>query len=139
MRLFFRMLFLALASAFVYGIPALHAQDEAAIYRPNEGHEVVIYTLKIRPEHYRESLELISGGFISASEAIKQRRHNIILAHPSTHELVNISFFDEGSSVADWHESKERLSVIGKLKPMLAAPIDIQVYEVVEIVNSTQN
>lgn len=137
MRLFNRISLLALVGAMVYGASALNAKEKVAIYAPTEGHQVVIYTHKIKAEHYGEALELISGGFISAVATIEQRRHNIILAHPSTHELVNISFFDESSNVAHWHESKERLSVIEKLQPMLAAPIDIQVYEVVDIVNST--
>ena len=137
MRPFNRMFILALIGAVVYGASTLNAEEEVTIYTPSGGHQVVIYTHKIKAEHYGEALELISGGFISAIAAIEQRRHNIILAHPSTHELVNISFFDEGSNVANWHESKERLSVIEKIQPMLSAPIDIQVYEVVKIINST--
>lgn len=137
MKLFYRMLFLVLTGAVFYGAPALHAEEKVTIYAPDEGHQVVIYTLKFKAEHYSDALELVSDGFIGAIATIEQRRHNIILAHPSTHELVNISFFDDGSDVSKWHESTERLSVIEKLKPMLAAPIDIQVYEVASIDNST--
>lgn len=46
------------------------------------------------------------------------------------HELVNITFFDEGASVHDWHEADARLKIVEKLRPMLDKPIDVQVYEI---------
>jgi len=64
----------------------------------------------------------------------KQKRLNIFLKHPSTHELINVSFFGEGALAHEWHESKARLATLEKLRPMLDGPIDVQVYEVERVV-----
>ena len=111
-----------------------HGSDASAIFTPREGHTVVIYTHKFKPEHYREGIEIITKAFPDAAVEANQRRLNIFLRHPSTHELVNVSFFHEDARADEWHESKGRLATLEKLRPMLDGPIDIQVYEVERIV-----
>jgi len=115
----------------------LHGEQAAAVHSPKEGHPVVIYTHKFKPEHYRKGVELITTLFPDGQLEHKQKRHNIFLRRPATHELVNIAFFDEGASVHDWHEAEARLRVIEKLRPMLDGPVDVQVYEIERIVGIT--
>jgi len=112
----------------------LHGEQATRVHSPKEGQAVVIYTHKFKPEHYRKGVELITKHFPDAQLEHKQKRHNIFLRRPATHELVNITFFDEGASVHDWHESDARLKVVEKLRPMLDGPIDVQVYEIERIV-----
>jgi hypothetical protein len=111
-----------------------HGADATAMYTPKQGHAVAVYTHKFKPEHYREGIEIITSGFPDAAVSAKQKRLNIFLKHASTHELVNISFFDEGAYVEDWHESEGRLATLAKLRPLLDGPIDVQVYEVERVV-----
>jgi hypothetical protein len=111
-----------------------HGAAALAIFTPKEGHSVVIYTHKFKPEHYRDGVEIITSAFPDAAVEAKQKRLNIFLKHPSTHELINISFFGEGALAHEWHESKGRLATLEKLRPMLDGPIDVQVYEVERIV-----
>jgi hypothetical protein len=47
---------------------------------------------------------------------------------------VNVSFFDEGPGVHDWHESEGRLKTVKGLQDMLEKPIDVQVFEVADVV-----
>lgn len=112
----------------------LHGKQAIEVHSPKEGHTVVIYTLKFKPEHYRKGLELMTGHIPDAQIEIKQKRLNVFLRRPSTHEVVNISFFDEGSGVHDWHEADARLKILEKLRPMLDGPIDAQVCEIERIV-----
>jgi hypothetical protein len=51
---------------------------------------------------------------------------------------VNISFFDDGPGVDDWHESEGRLKTVEKLQDMLEKPIDVQVFEVVGVVGISE-
>jgi hypothetical protein len=111
-----------------------HGAAASAIFTPKEGHTVVIYTHKFKPEHYREGVKIIISGFPDAAVKAKQNRLNVFLKHPSTHEFINISFFGEGARVHDWHESKGRLATLEKLRPMLDGPVDVQVYEVERVV-----
>ena len=87
--------------------------------------------------NYRKGVELITTLFPDGQLEHKQKRHNIFLRHPSTHELVNIAFFDDGASVHGWHEAEARSRVIEKLRPMLDGPVDVQVYEIERIVGIT--
>jgi len=43
---------------------------------------------------------------------------------------VNVSFFDGGPDVDDWHANTERLKAVAKLKDLLERPIDVQVFKV---------
>ncbi len=113
-----------------------HGADATAVFTPEVGHAVVIYTHKFKPEHYRKGIEIITSAFPDAAVAAKQRRLNIFLKHPSTHELVNISFFHEDARLDEWHEFKGRLATLEKLRPMLDGPIDVQVYEVERVVGT---
>ncbi len=116
-----------------------HTGEHAtAAYSPKQGHSVVIYTHKFKPEHFREGVEIITNQFADAQSEIGQKRHNIFLRRPSTHEVVNISFFDEGAGVHDWHESKGRLKTVERLRGMLEKPIDVQVYEVAGVVGISE-
>ena len=112
----------------------LQGKEALEVHSPKQGHAVVIYTLKFKPEHYRKGLEIMANHFPDAQLKIKQKRLNLFLRRPSTHEVVNISFFDEGSSVHDWHEADARLAIVDKLQPMLDAPIDVRVCEIERIV-----
>ena len=115
-----------------------HTGKEAtAAYSPKEGHSVVIYTHKFKPERFREGGEIVTKQFLATQSKIGQKRHNIFLRRPSTHEIVNMSFFDEGAGVGDWHESKGRLDTFKKLQDMLEKPIDIQVFEVVGVAGTS--
>src|ERR1700689_506710 len=105
-----------------------------AAYSPKEGHSVVIYTHKFKPEHFREGVKIVTNQFPDAQSKIHQKRHNIFIRRPSTHEMVNISFFDEGAGVDDWHESEGRLKTVKRLQDMLEKPIDVQVFEVLGVV-----
>ncbi len=113
-------------------------EHATAVYSPKEGHSVVIYTHKFKPEHFRAGVEIITKHFADAQSAIGQKRHNIFLKRPSTHEVVNISFFDEGAGVHDWHESEGRLKTVNRLQSMLEKPIDVQVYEVAGVVGISE-
>jgi hypothetical protein len=111
-------------------------KDATAVYSPKQGHSVVIYTHKFKPQHFRKGVEIVTEKFPDAQSKSKngQKRLNIFLRRPSTHEIVNVSFFDEGPGVDDWHESKGRLATVEKLQGMLEKPIDVQVFEVVDAV-----
>ena len=69
-----------------------HGADATAVFTPEEDHTVVIYTHKFKPEHFRKGIEIITSAFSDAAVEAKQKRLNIFLRHPSTHELVNVSF-----------------------------------------------
>jgi hypothetical protein len=109
-------------------------KDATAAYSPKEGHSVVIYTHKFKPEHFREGAKIITKQFPAVQSKIRQKRFNIFLRRPSTHEIVNVSFFDEGAGVHDWHESAGRLKTVKALQDMLEKPIDVQVFEVAGVV-----
>jgi hypothetical protein len=51
---------------------------------------------------------------------------------------VNVSFFDQGAGVHDWHESEGRLKTVKKLQDMLEEPIDVQVFEVVGVAGTSE-
>jgi hypothetical protein len=104
-----------------------------ADYSPTKGHAVVIYTHKFKPQHFRRAVEIVDK-FPKAQSKGKQKRLNIFLTRPSTHEIVNVSFFD-GSGVQEWHESDDRLATVKELEDkFLEKPIDVQVFEVVDAV-----
>ena len=111
-----------------------HGADATAVFTPEEGHTVVIYTHKFKPEHYRKGIDIITSAFSDAAVEAKQKRLNIFLKHPSTHELVNVSFFHEDANLDEWHEFKGRLATLEQLRPLLDGPIDVQVYEVERVV-----
>jgi hypothetical protein len=113
-------------------------KDATAAYSPKEGHSVVIYTHKFKPEHFREGVKIVTEQFPDAQSKIHQKRLNIFLRRPSTHEIVNVSFFDEGAGVHDWHESEGRLKTFNSLQGMLEKPIDVQVFEVVGAVGISE-
>ena len=113
-------------------------EDATAAYSPKEGHSVVIYTHKFKPERFREGVKIVTKQFPDAQSKIRQKRLNIFLRRPSTHEIVNVSFFDEGSDVHDWHESEGRLKTFKSLQDMLEKPIDVQVLEVVGVVGISE-
>jgi hypothetical protein len=113
-------------------------KDATAAYSPAKGHPVVIYTCKFKPEHFRRGVEIVTKHFpeAQAQSEIHKKRLNIFLERPSTHEIVNVSFFDEGPDVDDWHASKERLKTVEKLQDMLEKPIDVQVFKVDHVVGA---
>jgi hypothetical protein len=112
-----------------------HTGKEAtAAYSPMEGHSVVIYTHKFKPQHFRKGVKILTEQFPNAQSKGQQKRLNIFLRRPSTHEIVNVSFFDEGRGVHHWHESEDRLATVKELQDMLEKPIDVQVFEVVDAV-----
>jgi hypothetical protein len=113
----------------------IHKGGEAATkaYSPTKGHSVVIYTHKFKPEHFRKGVEIVKEKFPDAQKKLDQKRLNIFLKRPSTHEIVNISFFD-GPDVQEWHESKDRVATLKELEDKLEKPIDVQVFEVVDAV-----
>lgn len=113
-------------------------KDATAAYSPEEGHSVVIYTHKFKPEHFREGAEIVTKEFPDAQSKIHQKRLNIFLRRPSTHEIVNVSFFDEGAGVHDWHESEGRLKTFKRLQDMLEKPIDVQVFQVADVVGISE-
>jgi hypothetical protein len=113
-------------------------KDATAAYSPKKGHSVVIYTHKFKPEHFREGVEIITNQFPDAQSKIGQKRHNIFIRRPSTHEMVNISFFDEGAGVDDWHKSEGRLKTVKRLQDMLEKPVDVQVFEVLGVVGISE-
>ena len=109
-------------------------KDATAAYSPKEGHSVVIYTHKFKPEHFREGVKIVTKEFPDVQSKIRQKRLNMFLRRPSTHEIVNVSFFDEGPVVHDWHESAGRLETVEGQQHMLEKPIDVQVFEVADVV-----
>ena len=113
-------------------------KDATAAYSPKEGHSVVIYTHKFKPQHFREGVKIVTKQFPDAQSKIRQKRLNLFLRRPSTHEIVNVSFFDEGPVVHDWHESGGRLKTVKGLQDMLEKPIDVQVFEVVGAVGISE-
>jgi len=115
----------------------VHGKEATAAYSPKEGHAAAVYRMKFKPECFRDALAVLTNDFIDAQVALKQKRHNIFLKCPSTHEIVNISFFDEGASVSEWHEGDDRMKAVEKLAPMLDGPIDVHVYEVAQVVGTS--
>jgi hypothetical protein len=113
-------------------------KDATAAYSPKEGHSVVIYTHKFKPERFREGAKIVTKEFPKAQSKINQKRLNIFLRRPSTHEIVNVSFFDEGAGVHDWHESEDRLKTFKRLQDMLEKPIDVQVFQVADVVGISE-
>jgi hypothetical protein len=113
-------------------------KDATTAYSFKAGHSVVIYTHKFKPEHFRKGVEIVIEKFPDAQKKIDQKRLNIFLKRPSTHEIVNVSFFDEGSNVHGWHESAGRLETFKSLEDMLEKPIDVQVFEVVDTVGISE-
>jgi hypothetical protein len=123
-------------------------KDATAAYSPKEGHSVVIYTHKFKPQHFHEGVKIVTEKFPEAQSKIGQKRHNIFLRRPSTHEIVNVSFFDEGAGdrdwhksegrLHDWHKSEGRLETVKRLQDMLEKPIDVQVFEVVRVVGTSE-
>jgi hypothetical protein len=108
----------------------LHGADANAAYAPKRGDAVAVYTYKFKSEHYSEGVELATRHFVEGELKAKQKRYNVFLRHPSTHELVNVSFFADRGDVGKWHESSARRQVLEKVRPYLEASIDVQVYEV---------
>ncbi|HWY86937.1 MAG TPA: hypothetical protein VNX28_09445 [Gemmataceae bacterium] len=113
-------------------------EHATAAYSPKEGHSVVIYTHKFKPEHFREGVKIVTNQFPDAQSEIRQKRHNIFIRRQSTNEMVNISFFAEGAGVDDWHESEGRLKTVKRLQDMLEKPIDVQVFEVLGVVGISE-
>jgi hypothetical protein len=113
-------------------------EHATAAYSPKEGHSVVIYTHKFKPEHFREGAEIVTKQFPDVQSKIRQKRLNMFLRRPSTHEIVNVSFFDEGAGVHAWHETEGRLKTVKRLQDMLEKPIDIQVFEVAGVVGISE-
>src|SRR5262249_36227264 len=109
-----------------------------AAFSLKEGHSVVIYTHKFKPELFREGVEIVTKQFPAVQSKIRQKRHNIFLRRPSTHEVVNVSFFDQGDDVHDWHESEDRLTTVKRLQDMLEEPIDVQVFAVAGVVTISE-
>ena len=70
-----------------------HGADATAVFTPEVGHAVVIYTHKFKPEHYRKGIEIITSAFPDAAVAAKQRRLNIFLKHPSNSRIGQHLFF----------------------------------------------
>ena len=105
-------------------------------YSPAKGHPVVIYTCKFKPEHFRKGVQIVTKDFpaAQAKSETHKKRLNIFLERPSTHEIVNVSFFDGGPGVDHWNNSKERRATVEKLQAMLDKPIDVQVLKVVDAV-----
>ena len=116
----------------------LKGKEATAAYSPKEGHSVVIYTHKFKPEYFRKGAEIVTKEFPDAQSKIDQKRHNIFLKRPHTHEIVNISFFDEGANVHGWHESEGRLETFKRLQDMLEKPIDVQVFQVADVVGISE-
>jgi hypothetical protein len=113
-------------------------KDAHAAYIPKEGDTVVIYTHKFKAEHFREGVKMVTKEIPDAQSKHRQKRHNIFLRRPSTHEIVNVSFFDEGAGHHDWHESEHRLKTVKGMQDMLEKPIDVQVFEVAGIVGISE-
>ena len=97
----------------------LHGEQATRVHTPKEGHAVVIYTHKFRPEHYRKGVELITKHFPDAQLEHKQAT-TFFSDVPLEHMLVI--------------EADARLKIVEKLRPMLDGPIDVQVYEIERII-----
>ena len=102
-----------------------------AAYSPMEGHSVVIYTHKFKPQHFDEGVKIVREQFPDAQLKFGHKRHNIFLMRPTTNEIVNVSFFDGGPGVDNWNNSQDRRAAIEKLQGMLDNEIDIQEFKVV--------
>ena len=114
----------------------LKGKKATAAYTPEQGHSVVIYTCKFKPQHFREGVKKVTEDFPKKQSKGSQKRLNLFLTRPHTHEIVNVSFFDKGPDdrVHLWHESKGRLETVNELQEMLEKPIDVQVFEVADVV-----
>ena len=100
------------------------------------GGVVVVYTHRFKPEHFSEGVALIMDEFPNAMIEVNQRRQNLFIKHPSTHELINVSFFDDEGSVAEWQESAARQAVLEKLRPMMDGVVDARIGEVAGVVGT---
>ena len=105
-----------------------------AAYSPMEGHSVVIYTHKFKPQHFSEGVKIVREHFPDAQLKFGHKRHNIFLERPDHNELVNVSFFDGGPGVGQWNDSEDRRATVEKLRDMLDGSIDVKVFKVVDAV-----
>lgn len=115
----------------------VHGKEATAAYSPTPGHAAVIYKMKFKPECFRDGLAVLTNDFTDAQVALNQKRHNIFLKCPATHEIVNVTFFDEGASVSEWHEGEARMKAVEKMAPLLDGPMDVHVYEVAQVVGTS--
>ncbi|MEP3279675.1 MAG: hypothetical protein ABJN26_09675 [Stappiaceae bacterium] len=125
--------FMAVATVTIGTPNPVSAQEVAHPHLPPPGSEVVIYTHKFAPQHFDEGIRLVSEGFAEIIKEMGQDRTNFIMTHPSTFEVLNVSFFENKEEVRRWHEFEGRLGVVEKLKPLMVAPIDIQTYSLAEV------
>lgn len=126
----------AFGAALVMPLPGAPHADEITPVLPKVGSHVVIYTHTFQPQHFAEGAELIANGFAEAIEDLGQQRTNVIMEHPSTYEVVNVSFFEDDTAVDAWHSHDARLDVLEKLEPLMSAPIDIKVLKTIAIFQS---
>jgi len=103
-------------------------------YSPAKGHPVVIYTCKFKPEHFRKGVQIVTKDFpaAQAKSETHKKRLNIFLERPSTHEIVNVSFFDGAAD--EWQKSQHRQDTLKALEPMLDKDIDVQVFKIDHLV-----
>jgi hypothetical protein len=107
-------------------------KDATLAYSPTEGHSIVIYTHKFKPQHFRDGVKIVREKFPEAQIKHGQKRLNIFLERPSTHEIVNVSFFDGAAD--DWQKSQHRQDTIKELQHMLDKDIDVKVFKVDHVV-----
>ena len=117
----------------------LTGKEAIAAYLPTKGHSVVIYTHKFKsPEDFQKGVQIVTNDFPTAQLNVGQKRHNIFISRPRTNEIVNVSSFDEGANVHGWHESAGRLETFKRLQDMLEKPIEVQVFQVADVVGISE-
>jgi hypothetical protein len=118
-----------IAAAVFASAPAVRAEDKAE-YKPAKGNDVVIYTHHFKPDTFAAGLKLVEEGFTAAQAKMGQTRKNYFLVNPDTHDVVVVSFFDEGMSVDEWHKFVGRLDVLEQIEPMRREPLEVEPFTV---------
>jgi hypothetical protein len=107
---------------------------EEATHTPQQAQTVVVYTHRFKPQHYRAGVDFVTKRFPDAQVKLRKKRHNIFLENPSTCELLNVTFFEDGASVDEWNNAEARLATLEELQSMLDGPVKMQTYAVAGIV-----
>ncbi|MEQ9617569.1 MAG: hypothetical protein RIG61_00150 [Deltaproteobacteria bacterium] len=126
--LFFSM---SLLLALLTFAPKGGAEEEAA-YVPEPGDEVVIYTIKYKPEDFEKGKKIQVEGFGKAMTASGQSRATYFLADPENSVTLAVSFFKKSHSVEDWHSHEEREKVLEKLKPLWREPVSYERFTLID-------
>ena len=105
----------------------------AQSYEPEAGDDVVIYVNTFNAADFEQAKQIMVEGFGDAMSASGQTRRTYWIVNAETHEIIGISFFQQGHSVDEWHDHDRRQEVLDQLEPLRSAPLAVQHYQVLDL------